>query len=480
MHSENDKKIVGKHHKAEEKTRTGVPFAVTALLVVLALACGCVSGYFVGANFSDTAKKLKEAEQLNEEYALMVAELYTFEVETDAEEQAAALNTDPDGSAALTGQNIIETETAEVFTVVEYEGGVITNEDVAPEYEKALADYAMLGEDVSEISNSILSQVLVDMASERIAYLKAAELGYTQYTDKELREIETRAQQEYDATIAFYAGGDADDEAVAQVQDYLAETEGFNLESVKAEIESEYWMEKLVASVTANVDVDADDISALYSRRVEEQTAEFDADTNAFEAALMGGEVVVYNPAGYRTVKQICLALDEESAVRAAEINEQLASETDEAVIAQLQAELDALYAPLEESAAQAIAQFEGGKDFDDLIKTYGDACAYSAGAFSSTGYYISENTVVWPEAFVDAAMALANPGDVSAPVRSEIGVHVVRYIANVQPGSIPLSNVSARLTAETQTVAEDEAWLKQMQAWLEEANVQYYPENYN
>ena len=89
----------------------------------------------------------------------------------------------PDGSAALTGQNIIEAETAEVFVVVEYDGGTITNEEIAPEYEKALADYAMLGEDVSEISDAILSQVLVDMASQRIAYLKAAELGsaFAQY-----------------------------------------------------------------------------------------------------------------------------------------------------------------------------------------------------------------------------------------------------------------------------------------------------------
>lgn len=480
MRSENEKKIVGKHHKAEEKTRAGIPFAVTALLVVLALACGCVSGYFVGANFSETAKRLKAAEELNEEYALMVAELYTYEVETDAEEKAAEANTDPDGSAALTGQNVIEAENAEVFVVVEYDGGVITSEEVLDEYEKALADYAMLGEDVSEISDAIMSQVMVDMASYRIANLKAAELGYTQYTEKELKDIDEKAQAAYDATIAFHAGINADEEDIAQVQDYLASAEGYTLEGVKEEIAADYWMEKLVTSVTANVDVDAEDIAALYSRRVEEQTAEYDADGTAFENALMGGEIVVYNPAGYRTVKQICIGLDEESAVRAAQINEQLASELDETVIAQLQAELDGLYAPLEQTAAQAIADFEGGADFDGLIEEYGDVCAYVAGAFTSTGYYVSENTVIWPEAFVETAMALENPGDVSAPVRTEKGVHVVRYIANVQPGSIPLSNVSARLTTETQSVAEDEAWMQQMQAWMEEANVQYYPEKMN
>ena len=480
MRSENEKKMVGKHHKAEENVRAGVPFAVVALLVVLALVCGCVSGYFVGANFSETAKDLKAAQQKNEEYELAMAGFMASEIEQAAQEEAEAVNTDPDGSAALTGQNVIEKETAEVFNVVEYDGGVITSEEAAVEYDKALADYAMLGEDVSEISDAILSQVLVDMASQRIAYQKAAELGYTQYTEKELKDIETKAQAEYDATIAFYAGSGADEDEIAQVQAYIADTEGYTLETVKAEISADYWMEKLVGSITANVDVDADDIAALYSRRVEEQTAEFDADNTAFENALMGGEIVVYNPAGYRTVKQICIGFDEEAAVRVAEINAQLANETDEAVIAELQAELDGLYAFAEATAAQALSEFEGGADFDKLIEEYGDACAYVAGAFSSTGYYVSENTVIWPEAFVDAAMGLTNPGDVSGLVRSEKGVHVVRYIANVQPGSIPLSNVSARLTTETQSVAEDEAWQKQMQAWMEEANVQYYPEKMN
>lgn len=477
---ENKEKVVGKHHRPEEKIRTGVPFAIVALLVVLALACGCVSGYFVGANFSDTAKKLKEAEQLNEEYALLVAELYTYEVQSDAEEEAAVLNTDPDGSAALTGQNVVEAEASEVYVVVEYDGGTITSEEAAAEYEKALADYAMLGEDVSANSDAILSEVLVEMAGERIAYQKAAELGYTEYTDKELRDIENRAQTEYDATVSFHAGSGADDETIAQVKEYLASSDGYTIDSVREEIKAEYWKEKLVGSITANVDVDADDIATLYNRRVAEQQEKFDADNTAFETELMGGGIVVYNPAGYRTVKQVCISLDEESFVRAAELNNQIKNELDEAVVLQLQAELDALYAPLEETAVQAIAEFEEGGDFDAIVEKYGDACAYSAGAFTSTGYYISDKTVIWPEAFVDAAMELAAPGDISGVVRSEKGVHVVRYIANVQAGSIPLSNVSARLTTETQAVAENEAWQEQMQAWLEEAGVQYYPERMN
>ena len=162
---------------------------------------------------------------------------------------------------------------------------------------------------------------------------------------------------------------------------------------------------------------------------------------------------------------------------RAAEINAQLETETDETVRAELQTELDALYAPLETEAAQVVSELEGGADFDEMIEKYGDEDILGKDAFATTGYYICENTVMWPAEFVDAGMALAAPGDVSAPVRSEKGVHIVRYIANVQAGSVPLSNVSSRLTTATLEYEKDKAWDEQMQLWRDEANVVFHPE---
>ena len=477
MHSgeETNNKTVGKHYRP----RQGVPFAVTALLVVLALICGGVAGYLGGSRFSSAAKKLAEAEQRIEEYELMFAELYTeqYEDEKAAEEAAEAEN---NGTAALTGTNVIESEVAEVFVVVEYDGGTIMSDEVAPRYEQALSDHAMAGEEVSAVTGDILNGVLEDMARERIAYIKAQELGFTEYTDQDMKAIDALAQAEYDGTVKFHAGGSTDEAAIASTRQYLADAEGYTLESVRAGIEQDYWQTKLYDYIIADVKVDADDISALYNERLAQQQEAFEADPSAFEAALMNGEIVVYNPAGYRTVKQIFFALDEASAARAAEINAQLETETDETVRAELQAELDALYAPLEEKADQAISEFEGGEDFDKLIDKYGDEGTLSAGAFSSTGYYISESTTMWPRAFVEAGMALAAPGDVSPAVRSEDGVHVVRYIANVESGAVPLSNVSSRLTTETQSVEKQRAYDAQLQTWMDEANVKYYPERMN
>ena len=480
MSSEKENKTVGKHQRiepeAEKNTGKGIPFAVTILLVVLALACGCVAGYFYGTKLSDTADRLAAAENKISEYELLFAGFYTdeYEMETEAEEAARIEN---EGTAALTGENVIETESAEVFVVVEYDGGDITSDEARIVYEQALSDYAMMGEDVSESGDLILDMVLFDMTSERIAYKKAVELGLTDYSDAEIAEIDAIAREEYNATVNFYAGDAADEEAVARAQEYLSETEGYTYEGVRADIMDEYWREKLYAHVISGVSVDADDIAAVYSSRLSEQQARYDADPTEFENDLLGGEIVVYYPAGYRTVKQIYFALDVEDVARVAEINEQLAAETDAAVIESLNAELDSIYASAEQEANDVIAQFQGGADFDQLIAENSDYNDMADGTFSSPGFYISEKTVFWPAEFVEAAMALVNPGDISAPVRTPEGVYVVRFIANVEAGSVPLSNVSSRLTTETQEVMKEQAYDEQLSIWMEEANVQYYPE---
>lgn len=471
MHSGEETRKNGKH----QRPRQGVPFAVTALLVVLALICGSVLGYFGGTRFSGLQNKLTEAEAKIAEYELMVAQIYTDEYAAGVAEEEA-WEVENNGSAALTGTNVIETEAPEIYVVVEYNGGEIRSDEASEAYEKALADRAMAGEDVSLVKAEVLDDVLEELINERLMYVKAVELGLTEYSEQDEREIDARAQAIYDETISFYAGENASEETIATAKEILADTEDFTPESVRAEVAAEYWKEKLQAHVISGVKVDADAISTRYSEMVEEQRVAFDADNTAYETALLSGGIVVYNPAGYRTVKQVFFALDEDSALRVAEITAQLESETDETVRSELTAELDELYAPLEEKAALVVAGLGGGTDFDALVKEHSEDAA-TADALVNGCYYISENTTMWPAEFVAAGMALAAPGDVSQPVRSAQGVHIVRYIANVEAGSVPLSNVSARLTTATKEYGEQSAWDEQLRIWREEAGVVYHPE---
>jgi parvulin-like peptidyl-prolyl isomerase len=501
-----DKKLRGKHMKetpAAEETaketgdnndkgiesksvggKAGVANSVVALLVVLALVCGGVLGYIGGSRFSPAARKLADAEDTIAEYDMLFAEMYTEAFEEAAstgEEGFEDAATDDGAIAALSG-NDVTAVASEPVVVAEYNGGVIMSDEATREYETVLAEYVMKGEDVSEYSDVIVDTVLKNLVGDRIAYEKAVEMGYTQLTDEDRAKIAELAEAEYSDTVAFYMElvweeGMNEEEAYSAAADYLELTEDYTLDSVTAGLETDYWYERLYDSVTSQVSVGSDEITQTYNALLAQQQADFDADHANFENALINGDTIVYYPQGYRAVKQIFFELDSEAQAQAAELYERLENAADEAEIAEINSALDELYAPLVAQAEAVLAKYEDGESFDQLMSDYSADDELINGYFADTGYYVAADSTMWSQEFVDGAMALELPGDVSAPVRTLSGVHIIRYIANVDAGAVLLSDVSARMTADTQEAAEMTAFQEQLDAWVSEADVKYYPE---
>lgn len=475
----------GKKDAAPDK-KNGVTNSVMALLVALALVCGCALGYIVGSMFSPTARKLADAENTIAEYDVIFAEMYTEAFEEAARSGEEGFEDAPsDGGeiAALSGNDVIPASTGEPKVVAEFGGGNVMSDEAMREYETVLAEYLMAGEDVSDRAETIAMAVVENLVGDKVAYQKAAELGYTQLNDEDRAKIAELAAAEYADTVAFYVDlvreeGMNDDEAYSAAADYLELSEDYTLDTVTAALEEDYWYEKLYDSIAANVQVTSDEITQAYNDLLSSQQTAFEASHADFENALMNGDMIVYYPQGYRTVKQILFELDEESQAQADVLYEQLAEAEDEAEIADINARLDELYAPLMAEAADVRAKYESGEDFDQLMADYSADDELLSGYFADTGYYVAADSVMWTGEFVDAAMALELPGDVSEPVRTPSGVHIIRFIANVDPGAVLLSEISASMTADTQKAAEMTAVQAQLDAWVNEAEPKYYIEN--
>jgi hypothetical protein len=75
-----------------------------------------------------------------------------------------------------------------------------------------------------------------------------------------------------------------------------------------------------------------------------------------------------------------------------------------------------------------------------------------------------------------DTAMALANVGDVSEPVLTSSGVHIIYYNSDVTPGAVDIETIRDALAADALTVKQDNAYTEQYEAWKSEANVKKYP----
>lgn len=158
------------------------------------------------------------------------------------------------------------------------------------------------------------------------------------------------------------------------------------------------------------------DVQSAYEARVEASKGLYGKDAAAFETAAVNGGEAWYRPAGYRSILQILLPA--EGATEA----EKLAS--------------------VQETTDAIAARLAQGEAFESLIREFGTDPSFSDEAFFSTGYQVHRDSVLWEEAFVAAAFSaeMAEPGCWSKPFASDIGVHILYYLADTPEGPVALS----------------------------------------
>lgn len=147
----------------------------------------------------------------------------------------------------------------------------------------------------------------------------------------------------------------------------------------------------------------------------------------------MGGGITYYIPEGYRRIKHIVMALPEDIADRLAALR------TGSSVLSQdawqaLQDAAGELMKPKTDAIYQALAD---GESFESQMRLY----SYDTSvAPEDAGYLIHADSELWDEGFLEAAMALEQPGDVSGPVVTTAGIHIILYAGDEPAGAVALT----------------------------------------
>ena len=159
-----------------------------------------------------------------------------------------------------------------------------------------------------------------------------------------------------------------------------------------------------------------EDVLAAYDARVAESKALFEHDIPAFETAMNNGSEVWYKPTGYRSVLQILLPAQ---------------GDTAETRMQSAQAAIDEITARLAQ-----------GEPFQALIAEYGIDANFSNEAFMKTGYQVHPDSIIWEDAFINAAFSaeMDQPGAVSKPFVSDLGVHILFYLCDSASGPVELT----------------------------------------
>ena len=154
------------------------------------------------------------------------------------------------------------------------------------------------------------------------------------------------------------------------------------------------------------------------------------------------------------------------------------------AEIAELESQLasakEAAYAAIQPTVDEVLEKISAGEDFDALIEQYGQDPGMQSSPAKEDGYPVSADSTNWVTEFRDAAMALENVGDVSEPVRSEYGIHIIKYVSDAAEGEVGLDAVREALESELLTQKQDEAYNAAVEAWVEEADAKIYKDRMN
>ena len=482
------------------RAKQSTPVALIAIITVAALFFGGLAGYAIGVRSNGYRKQYEEAQErittLENQMALIGfsadssdATSWTFD-DTDSSDEmndlsGATSDTDSFWSNA-DGISDALSETSEPVVVAEFDGGQLMSDEITDAYNDAMSLLMLNFGDADSDAESVLNRVLEEKLTEKVLYKKAEELGLTELNSADLAAIETDAQNEFADHRAFYSAsvnteGMTETEATAAIDAYLEEQVGITLDGLIEQRKEEYWQDKLRDYIGASVTVTDEEIQAEYDSLLATQTAAFTENPEDFEYSSLMGETIVYNPEGYRYVKHILLAFTDADVKNDAQAListiAALDPETQMTQIEEAQTQLDALYTDLDAQAEELIAQINNGADFDTLVEQYGCDDGMNYEPTKSKGYCISATSTQMDSAFIEGAMMLEEPGQISVPVHTAEGVHIIRYESDVTAGAIPLADVRDTIEAQLREEKITDAYDAQAAAWLAEANPVYYPE---
>ena len=411
-------------------------------LTCIVLACttllGCVWG----------AVGTVRAVQLSRELAAMrlLAE------ESDAKSPSFANAYDPDAIAA------------------EFDGGVVTVGEAAEEYQLIASYYEMLGMDVSEYAESTKQEILNGLVENKLLEIKAKEFGVYELSDARRAELAEQVRAEYEENLAYYMAfryeeGKSEDEVRSETEAYLNEN-GLSYAEMLSSAEQEAWRDSLYEYVTADMTLSDEQLRAFYDEQLTSMELTYSASYDEYEADCDAGRTVVWNPEGVRLVQAILIDFDAEQAEQYANLQAELAAGESANMDA-----LEALYESLRPRAEEALSRAQQGEDFAALMQEYGGT--------GEAGIRISAKSSMYGDALRDAAMALANVGDLSGLVECDAGVCILRYADDIAPGAVPFEEVADSLRASYEEEIKFSQYNATISEWMEAANIQYHTDRF-
>lgn len=327
--------------------------------------------------------------------------------------------------------------------------------------QSALTASCMLYETAGVSLNDAQKQRLTDSVLEHFIGLGVLEnllreAGQAEIDEQTQRLLDQQAQQTYESAwqqMAALIREESPDAPDGMIDAFLADM-GCTVDAYRQQLELELKNQRVLNLYCGEIALGDGEALAYYERQYVSVCRErYEGNIPLFEQeVLVNGGISYYVPEGYRRIKHIVMALPEDIANRLSALQSGSSSISEDA----WQALLDAAGKAMKPKTDAIYQALKDGESFESQMALY----SYDTGvAPEDAGYLIHADSVLWDDSFLKAAMALEHPGDVSEPVVTRAGVHIILYAGDEPAGALAL-------TQEQQALLEQEALAdKQTQA---------------
>ena len=228
---------------------------------------------------------------------------------------------------------------------------------------------------------------------------------------------------------------------------------------------------------TLNEELEALQTAAEEAAAATDESTTEATDETAAEATAEATDETTGETAPEATAEATGEAAAETTGETAAEATEAPARTEEEinAEIADVEAELTALYEELLPTAQEVIDAFNSGTSFSDLIDQYNEDPGMENEPTATNGYAVSANSTAWDPAFTEGAMSIESIGEISEPVYGQNGIHIIYYDSDIPAGAVDLETVRAEIEESALNTKLNDTYDNTLAEWVEAVNPVYH-----
>ena len=360
-------------------------------------------------------------------------------------------------------------------------------------------------------------QTLERYADAAVIQLKLREKGKNDFTSEEEETLKSAARNQYEQIwqgIWQRAQESSEEFTEEQVTEFM-EDAGYTISAIYEEMKAYERRCRAVELFCPGLILTQEMVDEYYAENFLNPDRElYENDLDRYEEEIIAQKnESFYTPEGYRAIKQILLAYPDEveralknerarfniagnkmgealetlaAAAAAAESWEDLAeakaaynaaAEEMQAAAEDYAQKRNRMTAPLIQPTVDAIMEeYHAGIDIDTMIKRYSSDT--NEQNTTGGGYPFHPDSKNWTAEFSTAASALKKPGDLSQPVYSNLGIHILYYASDIPGGDHVLTESEREvLNASAKEYYEGLELQKLIEEWKPSYEIELHPE---